>query len=284
MSQDFSKKTSLPFRKLHVPEETIRRNQLIGGPLPQVKFITIHNTAEPFSAVSEQDRVAGREAGKPVSFHYAVDEREAVELIAPVFACHHAGDGSGSGNAASLAIEICRSACREERPGLYEAAESNGVLLAAYLLAHYGLPLSALKKHQDWSGKFCPHRILENDAWNAFVGRVGEAMVSPAELIPGEGSGAAELGAMLVPGDPSWCIALNGGLRFQDCASLKAALPAGTVLLVSAWEEREPAFWRSLLKALRAAGIKISGFYVPVTGASPWLRQDISHFAEGALV
>ena len=32
--------------------------------------------------------------------------------------------------------------------------------------------MSALKKHQDFSGKYCPHRILDEKSWESFVDRV----------------------------------------------------------------------------------------------------------------
>ena len=56
------------------------------------------------------------------------------------------------------------------------APKENGVKLAAWLLDKYHLPLSALRKHQDWSGKNCPHRILDEHRWESFKARVGEAM------------------------------------------------------------------------------------------------------------
>ena len=89
----------------------------------------------------------------------------------------HAGDGAkGPGNRNSIGIEICRSRCTGERDWEYRRAEENGVLLAAWLLRKYNLPLSALRKHQDWSGKNCPHRILEEKRWESFKARVGAAM------------------------------------------------------------------------------------------------------------
>ncbi|WP_430623558.1 hypothetical protein [Lysinibacillus fusiformis] len=33
-----------------------------------------------------------------------------------------------------------------------------------------------MKKHQDWNGKYCPHRILSEDRWGSFLKRIEEAM------------------------------------------------------------------------------------------------------------
>lgn len=38
-----------------------------------------------------------------------------------------------------------------------------------------------MKKHQDWNGKYCPHRILAEDRWGSFLNRIKEAM-KPMEI------------------------------------------------------------------------------------------------------
>ncbi len=143
------------------------------GPMKEVKFITIHNTAEPFSALQERDRVNFRKGS--TSFHYAVDEDAAVQILPLGRHGWHAGDGRGAGNMSSIGIEICRSHCRDDRGELYRRSENNAVVLAALLLDHYGLETSRLRMHQDWSGKFCPHRILEENRWDDFKKRVERA-------------------------------------------------------------------------------------------------------------
>jgi len=147
-----------------------------GPPMPKVDFITIHNTWNDAPAVNERDYLNKRHDDVYISFHFAVDEKEAVQIL-PLDVCGwHAGDGNGKGNRASIGIEICRSRCVGKDEPLYRGAEENGVRLAAWLLNKYNLPLSALRKHQDWSGKYCPHRILDEHRWESFKTRVGEAM------------------------------------------------------------------------------------------------------------
>ena len=132
-----------------------------------VGFITIHNTAEPFSARDERFRVENRR-GVRTSFHFAVDEREIIQLLPLEFHGWHAGDGEGDGNLRSVGVEICRSVFRGANDWLYRRAERNAMLLASSLLRRFGLPLSALRMHRDWSGKYCPHRILEENSWGDF--------------------------------------------------------------------------------------------------------------------
>jgi len=147
-----------------------------GPPMPKVEYITIHNTWNYAPAIDERNYLNLRRDKKYVSFHFAVDETEAIQIL-PLDVCGwHAGDGNGKGNRASIGVEICRSRCVGNDEQLYRRSEENGVKLAAYLLDKYHLPLSALRKHQNWSGKYCPHRILQEHRWESFKKQVGEAM------------------------------------------------------------------------------------------------------------
>jgi len=160
------------------PEQRIK----FPGPFRNgIAFVTIHNTAEPFSAVDERLRVVYRRKVR-TSFHFAVDEREIVQLLPLDRHGWHAGDGEGDGNLRSVGIEICRSVFRDGNSWLYRRAEENATILAAALLRHFEMPLSALRMHRDWSGKYCPHRILEAGSWNSFTARVAAAADAPETL------------------------------------------------------------------------------------------------------
>ncbi len=163
----------LPIRD--VPDN---RDKQPGGFRDGVDFVTIHNTAEPFPALEERARVDTRR-GSRVSFHYAVDEERIVQLLPLDRHGWHAGDGEGDGNLRSVGIEICRSQHRGENSWLYLRSEENAVLLTAALLSVLALPESSLRMHRDWSGKFCPHRILESDSWQEFRRRVAVAAADP---------------------------------------------------------------------------------------------------------
>ena len=82
----------------------------------------------------------------------------------------------------SVGVENCRSVFRDANDWLYRRAEANAVLLAAALLRRFGLPLAALRTHRDWSGKYCPHRILAENAWEIFAARVAAKLVAPKTL------------------------------------------------------------------------------------------------------
>lgn len=166
---------------LVVREDLLERNSYnltykYGRPMPKVEYITIHNTWNFSPAVNERNYLDRRRDNQYISYHYAVDETEAIQILPLDVSGWHAGDGNGKGNRASIGIEICRSRCVGSDEALYRRAEENGVKLAAWLLVRHRLPLAALRKHQDWSGKNCPHRILDEGRWESFRQRVGAEM------------------------------------------------------------------------------------------------------------
>lgn len=53
----------------------------------------------------------------------------------------------------------------------------------AKLLKHFGWGIERVKKHQDWNGKYCPHRILAENRLDSFLKRIENAMKNQKELI-----------------------------------------------------------------------------------------------------
>jgi len=129
------------------------------------EYITVHNTANDASAENEIAYMIRN--NNAISFHFAVDDKEAVQGIPLDRNAWHAGDGgNGTGNRKSIAVEICYSKSGGER---YKKAEQNAIQLIAQLLKERGWGIDRVKKHQDWSGKNCPHRILSEGRWNEFL-------------------------------------------------------------------------------------------------------------------
>ena len=131
--------------------------------------ITIHNTANDASARNEIAYMTNN--NQEVSYHYAVDDVEAIQGLPLDRNGWHAGDGgNGKGNRTTIAIEICHSLTKGNPK--YAKSEDNGAKLAAIILHQYGWGIDRIRKHQDWSGKYCPHRILDNGNWEGFKGKV----------------------------------------------------------------------------------------------------------------
>lgn len=129
-------------------------------------YITIHNTANDASAMSEVSYMINN--NNEVSYHFAVDDTGAVQGIPLERNTWNAGDGNGKGNRSSISIEICYSKSGGER---FLKAEQNAAYLTASLLKERGWGMDRVKKHQDWSGKYCPHRTLDL-GWQRFLDMV----------------------------------------------------------------------------------------------------------------
>lgn len=140
--------------------------------------ITIHNTANDASAINEVTYMLRN--NYYTSFHYAVDDTQAVQGIALDRNAWHAGDGNGKGNRKTIAIEICYSKSGGER---FAKALENAAELTAYLLNTYGWGIEKVTKHQDYNGKHCPHRILDEYGWDNFIALVKSKM-TPATVTP----------------------------------------------------------------------------------------------------
>lgn len=135
------------------------------------EFIVIHNTANDASAVAEIKYM--RDNSSSASFHFAVDDTEVRQAIPLNRNAWHAGDGTnGNGNRKGISIEICYSKSGGER---FLKAEENAAQLTAELLMERGWGIDRVKKHQDFSGKYCPHRTLDL-GWERFLKMVESFM------------------------------------------------------------------------------------------------------------
>ena len=127
------------------------------------EFIVVHNTANDASAENEIAYMIRNE--NQVSFHYAVDNQEVVQGLPIDRNAWHAGDGNGEGNRKGIAIEICYSKSGGTR---FDQAEKNAAHFIAALLRERQWGIEKVKKHQDFSNKYCPHRTLDK-GWNGFI-------------------------------------------------------------------------------------------------------------------
>ena len=127
------------------------------------EFIVVHNTANDATAENEVAYMIRNK--NQVSFHYAVDDQEVVQGVPINRNTWHAGDGNGEGNRKGISIEICYSKSGGTR---FDQAEKNAAHFIATLLRERGWSIEKVKKHQDFSNKYCPHRTLDK-GWNGFI-------------------------------------------------------------------------------------------------------------------
>lgn len=133
--------------------------------------ITVHNTAN--DACAENEVKYMQDNFNQVSYHIAVDDREAVIGVPLNRNAWHAGDGSGTGNRKTIGVEICYSLSGGER---FIKAEQNAAALIAEMLKERGWGIDRVYKHQDWSKwKKCPHRTIDM-GWDRFLDMVRDEL------------------------------------------------------------------------------------------------------------
>ena len=133
------------------------------------KGVCIHNTGNDASAENERDNLARADNQAEVSFHIAIDDKEAIQCIPLNRNAWHSGDGGiGQGNRNYIAVEICYSKSGGDR---FIKAEKRAAKEVATLLKQYGWTINNVKKHQDFSNKYCPHRTLDM-GWQRFLNMI----------------------------------------------------------------------------------------------------------------
>lgn len=138
------------------------------------RYITIHATENLNATADAHARYLsnkGKKSGNRrfgrsgwVTWHFTVDDREAVQHLLPTEQGDHA-DYGGPGDRSSIAIEICEF--RDPR------RQAEAIQRAAYLTAgladRYHIPTRNIVPHQHWPrwdfryGKPCPKILLERD-------------------------------------------------------------------------------------------------------------------------
>lgn len=121
--------------------------------------IAIHNTYNDASAANEISYMKSN--NNQVSFHIAVDDKEAIQGLPLNRNSWSCGDGSsGQGNRKHISIEICYSKSGGSR---FTNAEKLAAKVVAELLNKYNWGIDKVKAHRDFAKKDCPHRTDMNE-------------------------------------------------------------------------------------------------------------------------
>ena len=131
------------------------------------QFYVVHNTYNDAAASNEVAYMIRND--NKVSFHYAVDDVEAVQGLPEDRSAFASGDGGkGQGNLYGIHVEICYSKSGGDR---FIKAEQNAAKFIADGLKAHGWGIDKVKKHQDFADKYCPHRTLDM-GWQRFLNMV----------------------------------------------------------------------------------------------------------------
>ncbi|UTR05440.1 N-acetylmuramoyl-L-alanine amidase [Alkalihalobacillus sp. LMS6] len=142
-----------------------------GNNNPQ-NYITVHQTGNTRAGANAEmhARLQSNGNSRSASWHYQVDDKEAIQSFEHIAQCWAAGDGAGPGNRQSVHVEICINS-----DGDYVQAVRNGAELVKFLMDELNLPIARVKQHWDWSRKNCPQQIRARQAgigWNDFLALV----------------------------------------------------------------------------------------------------------------
>lgn len=143
--------------------------------------ITVHETGN-----SNRGANAARHADlqsngnvRNASWHWQVDDKEAVQSFPHTDRCWHAGDGRGAGNMDSIAIEICVNS-----DGNFRKAVDNAAVLVRKIMDEEGISIANVVQHNHWSGKNCPTNLRNGSKgikWSEFLKMVSAGKpVSPS--------------------------------------------------------------------------------------------------------
>lgn len=130
-------------------------------------YLTIHETgnrSQGANAAAHANLQTRQWEG--ASWHWTVDDKEAVQSYSHDFRLWHAGDGQGHGNMSSIAIETCIHAGND-----WAKTKRNLIDLAVKVMQDEGIPLSRVVQHNHWSGKNCPTDLRSNSnrEWNEII-------------------------------------------------------------------------------------------------------------------
>ncbi len=143
----------------------------------QPNGICVHNTANKASAMAEISYMVGN--NNQVSYHYAIDDWRIVQGVEENRNAWHAGDGiNGNGNRNKIAIEICHSTNSDA--SMFDKSERLAAKFIAYLLKKKEWGIEKVSKHQDYSGKYCPHKTLDL-GWTRFLNLIKAELGQPVE-------------------------------------------------------------------------------------------------------
>ncbi|WZK93539.1 N-acetylmuramoyl-L-alanine amidase [Bacillus phage BvP] len=146
-------------------------------------YIVIHETANTNVGANAQSHANLQKKGnsRDASWHYTVDDKEAVQSFPDSVKCWHSGS---SYNSNSIGIEICVNS-----DGNFKEAVKNAAELTKSLMNKYGIPKSHVITHREASGwKDCPHNLrsgAKGVTWDDFLKMLdGKASIAPAPAKP----------------------------------------------------------------------------------------------------
>lgn len=164
------------------------------------RFITIHQTGNTSRGANAEMHSRYMNNGSPATWHYTVDDREAIQHLNHAISGWHAGDGRGDGNMHSIGVELCINS-----DGDYNKTIANAVELVKHLMKTENIPINNVVQHNRWSGKNCPRQLRQAKngiSWNTFINRIKGASVEKVDVVePLTNRKTSEVVQMVIDGE-----------------------------------------------------------------------------------
>ena len=225
-------------------------------------YLTIHQTdnwAKGANAAAHANLQSRK--GSSATWHWQVDDKEAVQSYAENVKCWHAGDGAGKGNMASIAIEFCVNS-----DGNYDRTFDNAAQLAAQILRRNKIPISRMVQHNYWSGKNCPSMIRNRGEWQKFVNLVNKYLGGASTSAPTTSSGKLTVDGYWGSGTTRALQKALGTPQDGVVSSQSAAWKTKNPGLTSGWEWVRAAKGSTVIRAMqKKLGVTADGLIGPKT-------------------
>lgn len=135
------------------------------------KYIVVHET-DNTNVGADADAHARLQINgnsRAASWHWQVDDQEAVQSFEHTWACW--GAGTMVGNNQGIQVEICVNS-----DGDYHKAVQNAATLIAKIMKEENIAISHIVQHHHFSGKDCPRNIRKGKiSWTQFLQMIKNA-------------------------------------------------------------------------------------------------------------
>lgn len=129
------------------------------------RYIVIHETDNTRSGADADAhaRLQANGNSRAASWHWSVDDKEAVQSFEHTWKCWAAG--TAIGNNQGIHVEICVNS-----DGVYSKAVRNTAELVAKIMKDEGISITNVVQHNYFSGKNCPRIVREGKiSWSQFL-------------------------------------------------------------------------------------------------------------------
>lgn len=162
---------------VRIKKQLINNSNYHNGKNNPGKFITLHMTGNRVVGADAQAHANLQSNGnsRNASWHWQVDDKQAIQSFDHKYKLWHASDGQGSGNNESIGIEGCVNS-----DGDFNQMMKNYVDLVVHVMKECNIKdTNNIVTHYWWSGKNCPTQMFQGkNGWtfDYFISQVKKSM------------------------------------------------------------------------------------------------------------